>query len=106
MPNETREIGVRKAIGARRSQILAQFFIEALALCSAGCAIGWVVGILAGWAVDSLAIVKVTGTVPALPLVQTLIIAVAFAAVVTLAFGTYPAFRAAGLDPIEALRYE
>ncbi|HEY1683083.1 MAG TPA: ABC transporter permease [Candidatus Tumulicola sp.] len=102
----TREIGVRKAIGARRSQILAQFFIEALTLCSAGCAIGWVLGIVAGWAVDNLAIVKVAGSIPALPIVPTLAIAVVFAIVVTLAFGTYPAFRAAGLDPIEALRYE
>jgi putative ABC transport system permease protein len=102
----TREIGVRKAIGARRGQVLAQFFIEALLLCGSGCAIGWAIGIALGALVDDVAIVKVTGTVPPLPLFETVAIAVTFAVVVTLAFGTYPAFRAAGLDPIEALRYE
>ena len=75
-------------------------------LCGIGCAIGWAIGIGLGAAVNSLAIVKVTGSVPPLPWVQTIVIAGVFAAVVTLAFGTYPAFRAASLDPIEALRYE
>ncbi|MGA8535190.1 MAG: ABC transporter permease [Candidatus Tumulicola sp.] len=102
----TREIGVRKAIGARRGQVLAQFFIEALMLCGIGCAIGWAIGIGVGALVNGVAIVKVTGSVPPLPWLETVVIAGAFAAIVTLAFGTYPAFRAAGLDPIEALRYE
>ncbi len=102
----TREIGVRKAIGARRSQVLAQFFIEALLLCGTGCAIGWAIGIGLGALVNGVAIVKVTGSVPPLPWLETMVIAGAFAVVVTLAFGTYPAFRAASLDPIEALRYE
>jgi putative ABC transport system permease protein len=102
----TREIGVRKAIGARRTQVLLQFFIEALMLCGVGCAIGWAIGMALGAAVDAFAIVKVTGSVAPLPWVETIAIAGAFAVVVTLAFGTYPAFRAAGLDPIEALRYE
>lgn len=102
----TREIGVRKAIGARRSQVLAQFFIEALLLCGAGCAIGWAIGMGLGWLVNAFAIVKVTGTVAPLPWLTTVAIAAGFAVVVTLAFGTYPAYRAAKLDPIEALRYE
>ncbi len=102
----TREIGVRKAIGANRAQILVQFFIEALLLCGIGCGIGCVIGLLIGGAVNSMAIIKLTGYVAPLPWVQSLIIAGAFAAVVTLAFGTYPAYRAAALDPIEALRYE
>lgn len=102
----TREIGVRKAIGARRTQVLAQFFIEALTLCGAGCAIGWALGVGIGSFVNNFAIVKLTGSVVPVPWVQTIAIAVGFAVVVTLAFGTYPAYRAARLDPIEALRYE
>ena len=102
----TREIGVRKAIGARRAQILIQFFVEALLLCGAGCAIGWAIGVGIGAIVNDFAIIKVTGHIAPLPWLQTIVIASAFAIVVTLAFGTYPAFRAASLDPIEALRYE
>jgi ABC-type antimicrobial peptide transport system permease subunit len=102
----TREIGVRKAIGARRSQVLAQFFIEALMLCGAGCALGWALGVGLGALVNHAAIIKVTGSVVPVPWAQTIAIAAAFAVVVTLAFGTYPAYRAARLDPIEALRYE
>ena len=102
----TREIGVRKAIGARRNQILAQFFIEALLLCGFGCGIGLVIGLGIGGAVNSLAIVKLTGYAAPLPWLQSVLITVVFTIVVTLAFGTYPAFRAAQLDPIEALRYE
>jgi ABC-type antimicrobial peptide transport system permease subunit len=102
----TREIGVRKAIGARRWQVLVQFFTEALILCGAGCAIGWAIGMGLGALVNDLAIVKLTGSVAPLPWIPTIVIAATFAVVVTLAFGTYPAFRAASLDPIEALRYE
>ncbi len=102
----TREIGVRKAIGARRNQILAQFFIEALLLCGIGCGIGMVIGLGIGVAVNSIAIVKLTGYIPPVPWVQSLLITGIFTAFVTLVFGTYPAYRAAALDPIEALRYE
>jgi ABC-type antimicrobial peptide transport system permease subunit len=102
----TREIGVRKAIGATRSQILTQFFIEALVLCGIGCGIGLAIGLALGWAVTNFAIVKLTGYAAPIPWIQAIVTTVAFVTVVTLAFGTYPAYRAAALDPIEALRYE
>ena len=102
----TREIGLRKAIGATRGQVLLQFFIEALALAAIGCAIGLVFGVGIGAAVNGLALVKISGVVPSIPWVRSILIATVFATVVTLAFGTYPAWRAATLDPIEALRYE
>ncbi len=102
----TREIGVRKAIGAKRGQILIQFFIEALMLCSVGCFTGMLIGLGIGALVNTLFIVQVTGTIIALPYFEAFAIAGGFAIIVTLAFGTYPAYRAARLDPIEALRYE
>ncbi len=102
----TREIGVRKAIGARRGQILVQFFIEALLLCGIGCTTGMLIGLGIGALVNSIAIVKLTGYVAPVPWLPAVIVTAAFTAVVTLAFGTYPAYRAAALDPIEALRYE
>ncbi|GAC1546608.1 MAG: ABC transporter permease [Vulcanimicrobiaceae bacterium] len=102
----TREIGVRKAIGATSGQVLAQFFIEALLLSLVGCGIGLVIGVTIGALVHRYALVAIAGVVPAIPWVQSVAIAVGFATIVTLVFGTYPAYRAARLDPIEALRYE
>lgn len=102
----TREIGLRKAIGATRFQILLQFFIEALALSGVGCLIGLVLGVGLGAAVNDFAIVKISGFVAPIPWLRSILIATGFATLVTLAFGTYPAWRAATLDPIEALRYE
>jgi putative ABC transport system permease protein len=102
----TREIGLRKAIGATRFQVLLQFFIEALALSAFGCLVGMVLGIAIGATVNGLLIVKLSGIVAPIPWVRSIVIATGFATIVTLAFGTYPAWRAATLDPIEALRYE
>jgi ABC-type antimicrobial peptide transport system permease subunit len=102
----TREIGVRKAIGATSSAVLAQFFIEALLLSLVGCGIGLVIGLAIGYGVDRFALVNISGVVPDVPWLQSVAIAVGFATIVTLLFGTYPAYRAARLDPIEALRYE
>ncbi len=102
----TREIGVRKAIGATRLQILAQFFVEALLLSLVGCGLGLLLGLAVGAAVDRFVLVAISGVVPRIPWLQSVAIAVGFASLVTLVFGTYPAYRAARLDPIEALRYE
>jgi len=102
----TREIGLRKAIGATRGQVLLQFFIEALALSAIGCGVGLILGVGVGAAVNTFALVKISGVVPTIPWLRSILTATAFATIVTLAFGTYPAWRAATLDPIEALRYE
>jgi len=102
----TREIGLRKAIGATRFQILAQFFIEALLLSAFGCAIGLVLGLAIGAVVNSIIVIQISGIVAPIPWLRAVLIATGFATLVTVAFGTYPAYRAASLDPIEALRYE
>ena len=102
----TREIGVRKAIGAKRSQVLAQFFIEALLLSGAGCFAGMLIGVLLGGGVNVAFISRISGVTAPIPWIEVLVIASGFATIVTLLFGTYPALRAARLDPIEALRYE
>jgi len=101
-----REIGIRKAIGAKSKEIMVQFLIEALLLSCVGCSIGLALGLGAGWAVNHFAIVAVTGYLAPLPWVQSGGIAVLFAVTVTVVFGTYPAYRAARLDPIVALRHE
>ena len=96
----TREIGVRKALGATRRDILYQFLIEAATLTGIGGLIGIVLGLIAGRGVTMLMNVPATA-----PLLQTLI-AVAVSVGIGVVFGVVPARRAARLDPIEALRYE
>ena len=99
----TREIGIRKAVGAKRRDILLQFLIEAITLSLSG----GVVGILLGWGFAHL-IPMFFGGGKLQTMVSPGIVALAFsvAAVTGLFFGTYPAFRAAQLNPIDALRYE
>ena len=97
----TREIGVRKAIGARRGDIVRQFLTEAVALTGSG----GIIGVLLGVGISSLINVllpKLPSVVPA----WGIILGVAMSMSVGLVFGIYPAWKAAGLDPVEALRYE
>ena len=96
----TREIGVRKALGATRFNILFQFLVEALVLCLAGGLTGIVLGSLGAVALSKLAHWNTSISLFAI------LIAFIFSAIVGLFFGIWPARRAASLDPIVALRYE
>jgi len=96
----TREIGVRKALGARRREILWQFLIEAAFLTSAGGLLGIVLGSGIGLGVHGI-----TGFPISLPW-WSFAIGIGFSATVGIVFGMFPAFKASRLDPIEALRYE
>ena len=96
----TREIGLRKAIGARPRDITSQFLAEAVTLCLAG----GVIGILFGWGGSE--IIKATGLITTLVSLQAVLLAVGVCAGIGIVFGYYPARRAAKLDPIEALRYQ
>src|SRR2546427_549883 len=96
----TREIGVRKALGATRREILWQFLVEAATLTL----VGGIVGMVLGWLV-SLVLARAT-PVPAYVPLGSVVVALAAAAVTGLLFGIYPASKAARLDPVEALRYE
>ncbi len=104
----TREIGLRKAIGAKRWDILFQFLVEAIAMCSVGGLLGVGLGIGAGYGMANIAvkIVKVVPEWPAVISTQWIIISVAFSAMIGIIFGVYPAVKAAQLSPIEALRTE
>lgn len=102
----TREIGLRKAVGAKRADILIQFLIEAVAMCAVGGAIGVLVGMFAGEGMALLA-VKIVKIVPEWPSVistQWIMISVSFSAIIGISFGLYPAIKASALSPIEALR--
>jgi putative ABC transport system permease protein len=96
----TREIGVRKAIGARRREILVQFLLEAVFLTSVGGVLGILLGSGIAFAVNNLA-----GFPVSLPW-WSYVIGLGFSATVGIFFGMYPAIKASRLDPIEALRYE
>ena len=96
----TREIGLRKALGARRREILAQFLIEAIVLSSIGGVLGIALGSLIGLTVN-----LATGFPISLPW-WSFALGLGFSATVGIVFGTIPAIRASRLDPIDALHYE
>lgn len=96
----TREIGVRKAIGARNRDILLQFLFESVLLSCSGGLIGVALGVAVAWIIEQFS------TFQAIIQVQSILLAFCFAAVIGIFFGYYPASRAASLDPIDALRYE
>lgn len=96
----TREIGIRRAIGAKKRNIMTQFILEAIMLCQLGGLVGVVLGILGGNGIAWW--LKLTPVIP----VDWVIIGLLMCSVVGVVFGTYPAFKAANLDPIDSLRYE
>lgn len=101
----TREIGVRKALGARRRWIVRQFLVESITLCQLGGLTGVIGGLGSSWLV-SLALASGMPTLTYVIPWGSVIFSIAVCTFIGLAFGIYPAWRAATLDPIEALRYE
>jgi len=98
----TKEIGIRKAVGARRRDVLIQFLIEAITLAL----VGGGIGILLGWGLGVLGAKLIPGFPGAHVPAWAIALAVSFSASVGVFFGIYPAAKASALDPIEALRYE
>lgn len=96
----TKEIGIRKAIGAQKRNILSQFITEAIVLCQVGGLVGILLGVLGGNFVALL-----MGVPPTIPW-DWAFIGFALCAFIGVVFGVYPAWKAANLDPIDALRYE
>jgi len=96
----TREIGIRKALGAKRADIMAQFVVESATLSTFGAALGIGLGLVLAF------VVKATTPLPAAVATWSLFAAVALGMIVGVVAGSYPAFRASKLDPIVALRAE
>jgi putative ABC transport system permease protein len=102
----TREIGVRMAVGAKRSAIMLQFILESMVLCLFGGGMGVVLGIVIGKGLEIY--IQSLGDNPFASLVtpQLMMFAVGYSAIVGVFFGVYPAWRASKMDPVEALRQD
>ena len=96
----TKEIGLRKAVGATKNQILTQFLIETVTLS----VLGGLIGILLG--VGIATVFSSTGLIASLITADSILLAFFFSLIIGVFFGIYPAFRAANLHPMVALRYE
>ena len=96
----TREIGVRRAIGAKRRQIIGQFLVETMVLSTAGGLIGIAIGLFLPWLVTYFA------GMPTVVTAYSVVLSVGISMTVGIVFGFYPAIRAANMDPIEALCHE
>ena len=96
----TREIGVRRALGARRRTILFQFLLESSVVAAVGGSVGTALGLGIAW------IIQLVTPLAAAVTPSAVVLGVVFSAAVGLLFGSWPAWRAARLDPVEALRYE
>lgn len=96
----TREIGTRKALGAKNSSIRAQFIVEAIIICLIGGILGLILGITAGVTLSNYL------GYPAMPSIGGIVISLAFSMAIGLFFGYFPANKAAKMNPIDALRYE
>jgi putative ABC transport system permease protein len=102
----TREIGIRKAVGARRRDVLVQFLTESVAIASAGCGLGIVLGLSTAFGVTSLIRARTDMPIFAGVSVSTVAISAAAAFLVGLIFGVYPALRAARLSPLDTIQRE
>jgi putative ABC transport system permease protein len=96
----TREIGIRRALGAKKRDIVTQFLVETVVLSVGGGLIGVAIGVTIPFIVEALASMKTIITV------QSLVLSFGISGLIGIIFGIYPASRAADLDPIEALRHE
>lgn len=111
----TREIGIRKAVGAKSGSIRMQFLIESVVICLIGGLIGILFGVLNGYLFSGIGATLLSSSAPELanlleitvtPSVSAMLISFGFCALIGILFGLYPANRAAKMSPIDALRYE
>jgi putative ABC transport system permease protein len=102
----TREIGIRKAVGARRRDIVLQFLAESVAITGGGSALGLALGLVVAFGVTAVMRSTLDAPIHAGVSLSTLAVAALSAVIVGITFGTYPALRAARMSPIDAIRHE